>query len=369
MGIYEIEHCTPKKFQLNHLRHLTDVFIIPNNLYEYTIIHTINVSNETTHYLLGFNETRSHFIAYSLLNGQVMWRLKPDLTIYPVYHTTTTTDNNDSSNNSNLNNLTIEKFLFNTNQTIMIVSYGLELACVFLIDQLKHVGNLNEAYATTTTTTSQTLQSGGKLNSAPNLSIAAISHDGYWLVHTEFSEEYQCTCLTVWSLINFHENQLINQQQQQQQELITWNRKRLLKQTDLLQVAISGQHCVIVAARLNYGLLCWCPCNHNEQQTNSIHLQNSENLNFSIDNPPLLNVSMDGSKIISASGLGKCTQITIWQLDLNKFSVCFIGSVCCLDQILELQLTKKQKYHYICLSTMNSNKPLLIDPHWMNEIE
>ncbi|TNN06401.1 hypothetical protein EWB00_008404 [Schistosoma japonicum] len=237
MGIYAVVYDSTNEFTLNHLRHLTDVFIIPNNLFEYSILHSIDPDG--TSYLIGLNETRSHFVAYNLMNGQVMWRLKPDFTVYPEYsrHTESNAQNELSilqKTNSNKNNSTIEKFLFSGNRSIMIVSYGSECVCVFLLSKLQHVGNLNEAYAMNNETSQSKLQkpssslsssSSVSLN-APNLSVSALSYDGYWLVHSEFSHEDQCPCLTVWSLINFHENKPINHE-----HAIQWNRKRLLAST------------------------------------------------------------------------------------------------------------------------------------------
>ncbi|KAK4468014.1 hypothetical protein MN116_008193 [Schistosoma mekongi] len=363
MSIYTVVYNSTNKFTLNHLRHLTDVFIIPNNLFEYSILHSIDPDG--TSYLIGLNETRSHFVAYNLMNGQVMWRLKPDFTIYPEYNRHT--ESNELSilqkTNLNKNNNTIEKFLFSGNQSIMIVSYGSECVCVFLLSKLQHVGNLNEAYAMNNQMSQSKLQKSSSSSSssstvslnAPNLTVSALSYDGYWLVHSEFSQEDQCPCLTVWSLINFHENKPINHEYS-----IQWNRKRLLHQSDLIQVEISGMNCVIVGARLNYGILCWLPCQHNK----SIHLPNSERLNFSFDYPPILHISMNSNKILSVSGCIKRTEITIWQMNLSNSTVSLIGNVCCLDDIHELQLTKQQQL--ISLLTTNSSKPLLIDPHWIH---
>lgn len=366
MGIYEIEYHSMNKFHLNHIRHLTDVFIIPNDLSEYQIIHSNDP--DSTSYLLGLNETRSHFVAYSLLNGQVIWRLKPDFSIYPEYnnhlilntkHESTSLQLNSNTHLTNHN--TIEKFLISGNQSIIIVSYGSECVCVFLMNKLQHVGYLNEMYAMKNDHPSESIQRQQQQQQSrrldgPNLSLSTISYDGYWLVHSEYSYEEQCTCLTVWSLIHFHESKSIPYEY-----TIPWNRKRLINQSDLIQLNISDYNCIIVGARLHYGILCWCPC----KQIEPIYLQGSKQLNYSLDNPPILYISMNGNKIISASGYIKHTQITIWQMDLNHLTICLIGHICCLDNILELQLTRQQ--HLLCISVMNSNKPLLIDPYWNQE--
>ncbi|CAH8600699.1 unnamed protein product [Heterobilharzia americana] len=85
MNVYEIVRSSPNEFSLQHIRHLSDVFIIPSKVTEYTIFHPVD--KDGTPYLIGFNETRSHFVAYSLVNGQIIWRLKPDFTVYQEYST------------------------------------------------------------------------------------------------------------------------------------------------------------------------------------------------------------------------------------------------------------------------------------------
>ncbi|VDP20073.1 unnamed protein product [Schistosoma margrebowiei] len=345
-------------------QYLTDVFIIPNDISEYQIIHSNDP--DSTSYLLGLNEARSHFVAYSLLNGQVIWRLKPDFSIYPEYNNNLILNTNDESTNlqrSSTTHLinhhnTIEKFLISGNQSIIIVSYSSECVCVFLMNKLQHVGYLNEFYAMNNNPLSKSLLKEEQLKrlNGPNLSLSMISYDGYWLIHSEYSDDEQCTCLTVWSLIHFHQYQTIPYEYN-----ITWNRKRLLNQSNLIQLNISDYNCIIIGARLHYGILCWCPC----KQMTPIYLQGSKQLNYSLDNPPILYISMNGNKIITASGYIKHNQITIWQMDLNHLTICLIGHICYLDNILELKLTKQQ--YLLCISVMNSNKPLLINPYWIEE--
>ncbi|CAH8613901.1 unnamed protein product [Schistosoma rodhaini] len=371
MGIYEIDYNPTNEFHLNHIRHLTDVFIIPNHITEYKIIYSNDP--DTTSYLLGLNETRSHFVAYNLLNGQVIWRLKPDFSIYPEYKENSLLNikydpSIQQKSNSYLKNNTIEKFLISGNQSILIVSYSMECVCVFLMNKLKHVGYLDENYAmmnnyplrnTHEQKQQEQEQQPERLRrfNPPNLSISAISYDGYWLVHTEYSHEEQCTCLTIWSLIPFHiNNQLIKKEYN-----ISWIRKRLLNQSNLIQLIISNYNCIIIGARINYGLICWCPC----KQLKSIYLQGSQYLKFSLNNPPLLNISNYGNQIISISGYIKRTQITIWQLNNNNdLTICLISNLCYIDNIIELQLINEKLL--LCITVMNLNKPLLIDSNWNN---
>ncbi|XP_018652757.1 hypothetical protein Smp_159200 [Schistosoma mansoni] len=351
MGIYEIDYNPTNEFHLNHIRHLTDVFIIPNHLTEYKIIYSSDP--DTTSYLLGLNETRSHFVAYNLLNGQVIWRLKPDFSIYPEYKENSLLNikydpSIQQKSNSYLKNSTIEKFLISGNQSILIVSYSMECVCVFLMSKLKHVGYLDENYAMMNRHPLQSIQQHQeepqperpRRFDPPNLSISTISYDGYWLVHTEYSHEEQCTCLTIWSLIHFHNNQLIKEEYN-----LPWIRKRLLNQSNLIQLTISNYNCIIIGARLNYGLICWCPC----KQMNSIYLQGSQYLKFTLNYPPLLNISTYGNKIISISGYIKRTQITIWQLDINDLTICLISNICYIDNIIELQLTNEKLL--LCITT------------------
>ncbi|CAH8861193.1 unnamed protein product [Trichobilharzia szidati] len=363
MGIYElIQTSSLNEFTLQHRRHLSDVFIIPSEVSEYTILEPID--QDGTSYLIGLNETRSHFVAYSLTNGQIIWRLKPDFTVYQEYNNSRAGSScvvNELSNSKEaatfLNNTTVEKFLFSGNKSIMVASYGLECACVFLLSKLQHVGNLDEAYAMQTQTTSceNMLE---HLSDAPNLTVSAISYDGCWLVHSEFSPVEQSTCLTVWSLINFHDCNPI-QPGGKDEGSVQWNRKRLSNQSNLIQVGISGVNCVVVGARLDYGIILWCPC----KVSNPLRLMHSERLEFSQDFPPILQVSHDGTKVISASGSIRRAQVSIWQVDLDNFTDCLIGHVCCLDDIIELEFTQEKQL--IAMITTNSNEPRLVNPHWI----
>ncbi|KAA3680264.1 uncharacterized protein DEA37_0010496 [Paragonimus westermani] len=339
MDIFELVQSDGNKgnLQLEHRRYLNDVFIIPCDLGGYFLWNSS--------YLVGLDENRTHFIGWSLQHGRVACRLKPNFlrscsldrnsqesNYSSIKEEATTeqivTEKQDLELEENVGgNCMVEKFIICGSRSLLVVSYGLPYLCVFSLNNHAHVGNLDDDYAQTGTSQYSTLEEGDNLN----LTIAALSFGGHWLALSEFSKDEGCSCLTVWSLHPFCKTRTASKTG------FEWYRKRLTNQSGLIAVRAEGQEdCTVISARLDHGIFVWRPCQDEDAQGTNQRLEQSERLEFSADSLPLIELSLDQSKVVVAHGL-KRTQITVWLTAIN-FNV-LIGHVSCPAVVDEVKLT------------------------------
>ncbi|CAL8085095.1 unnamed protein product [Calicophoron daubneyi] len=355
MDIFEFSKGDSLGFQLEHIRHLTDVFIIPCNLHEYIIWKRS--------YLVGMDECQTHFVAWSLNNGELVWRMKPNFALFSGWQPTVEIHKSDTNTNAVMRafsaeettgtsegvaNPRLENYMINSDQTVMIANYGLPYLCVFLLAEQKHVGNLSEDYAHP----NRTRRVEAEL-STQSMSLASISSDGCWFVHSEFSREEGSSCLTVWYLGDIHTSITARKYE------VDWRRKRLTNQSGLVAMTIGGPDGSVVAARLGGGILVWNLCKSKEPR----QLHHSNRLLYTTETPPLLQVSADAIRIVAATGLPR-TQVSAWIIH-NEYDT-LMGHVFCENNIKELVLGFKDEY--IALRTENIELPLLIWPRWSSAL-
>ncbi|KAF6773409.1 hypothetical protein AHF37_08010 [Paragonimus kellicotti] len=365
MDIFELVQSDRNKgnLHLEHRRHLNDVFIIPCDLGGYFLWNSS--------YLVGLDENRTHFIGWSLQHGRVACRMKPNFVrsrnrdrntqesnYSPIEEEATTeqhvTEKQELELEENVGgNCMVEKFLLCGSRALIVVSYGLPYLCIFSLSDQAHVGNLDDDYAQTGTSQYSTLEEGNNLN----LTIATLSFGGHWLVLSEFSKDEGCSCLTVWSLHPFCKPKTARKNG------LKWYRKRLTNQSGLIAVRVEGQEdCTVISARLDYGIFVWRPCQHENAQGTTQRLEQSERLEFSADSLPLIELSLNQSKVAVAHGL-KRTQITVWFTAVN-FNV-LIGHVSCPTVIDEVKLTFHEQI--VAVRVSNQDKPLFVWPKWQIE--
>ncbi|KAF5396228.1 hypothetical protein PHET_11160 [Paragonimus heterotremus] len=365
MEIFELVQSDRNKgnLQLEHRRHLNDVFIIPCDLGGYFLWNSS--------YLVGLDENRTHFIGWSLQHGRVACRMKPNFvrscnldrntqeSNYSSIKEETTTEQVNEKQDLELEenvggNCMVEKFLLCGSRALIVVSYGLPYLCIFSLNDQAHVGNLDDDYAQTGSSQFSTLEEGNNLN----LTIAALSFGGHWLALSEFSKDDGCSCLTVWSLHPFCKSKTASKNG------FKWYRKRLTNQSGLIAVRAEGQEdCTIISARLDYGIFVWRPCQDENAQGTTQRLEQSERLEFYADSLPLIELSLDQSKVAVAHGL-KRTQITVWLITAN-FNI-LIGHVSCPTVIDEVKLTFREQI--VAIRVSNQDKPLLVWPKWQIEL-
>ncbi|VDP92122.1 unnamed protein product [Echinostoma caproni] len=371
MTVYELDADATADYPRPDLkRHVPEVFIIPCNMAEYLVWDNA--------YLIGPDENRTHFMAWSLIHGQVAWRMKPDWNAdqSDTREIPDVTDSTDvllsleakeedmvqtQPTEDAQEQLTIEKYVLSGDGSMLVVSYSLPHLCVFSLRVQQHVGNLNEAYAhigdelSANEISIHSTQTNPSITYNSTLTTAALSYHGHWLANSEFSTRHRTSCLTLWSLHALHTPCA------EKPSGLTWHRRRLLDQPGLIALTVNGPDGVVVSACLNRGLFVWCPLRDRAVH----HLPTSERLDYTVNNPPHLLCSRDGSKLIAASG-SRLTQISAWFLSgsvaTSQPTVCFLGHAFTTNSILELNLAFKETV--VCARVQDEEKPYLLRVSW-----
>ncbi|TPP61910.1 hypothetical protein FGIG_11040 [Fasciola gigantica] len=365
----------------NRKPHATDRFILSDNLL--IVLGNLGYSEvveECSTYLVGPDENRTHFMAWSLKHGQVAWRMKPEWNVdsaEPLEEVTNATGISDTNKTVETSSVavtqpiedsreqwTIENFILSGDGSMLVASYGLPYFCVFSLHGRHHVGNLNEAYAQAAEDTASTVHVSNRSHTNPpgiaynsSISNTALSFYGEWFAQAEFSTHYRTTCLTIWSLHALHNPQM------KKPIGLKWRRRRLLDQSGLIALTVNGSDGVVITACLGRGLFVWCPV-----RSDQVHqLPMSERLDYTTDRPPSLICSRDGTKVAVSSG-PRTTQITAWSIPADTTKPLqtsyFLGHAFTPNPVLELNFSFLEDV--ICARVQDADKPYVLRVNWFN---
>ncbi|CAH8647859.1 unnamed protein product [Dicrocoelium dendriticum] len=350
LDVYDIADTSNGTSTLANHRHLSNLFIIPSNLIGYIVW-----DND---YLIGLDQNHTHFVAWSLENGEIVWRMKPKfqrvqagLTELSRLLTRGSVDRSvirEYIEDTDTRAVVIERVVTSGDHRILVVSCGLPYLCVFDLTKQSHVTNLDETYARTGTCQYLPITEGN----AMSLEVATMSHSGQWFVHSEFNWEERTACLTIWSLAP------IIGGGQKEDSTMPWYRRRLTEQGSVVAVRVEGGECMVAWARTNYGIAAWSPFWPEANQPQ--RLDQSERLEFSIAVPPLLELSSDGSKVAVASGTVRA-QISVWYVQ-HSVNV-LLGHIFSPKSAIGLRWVFREEF--IAIRAEDQDRPLLIWPNWL----
>lgn len=191
-------------------RKVPGVYIIPSRPHEYALL--------SDDYLLGLSENRTHFIVWNLTTGVLAYRIKPNFSnkgdlahqasaeaaalakrrnatakMTPWDRRAETesarrvrrerqleTEMRALHERHREKDNGIEQFVISGDEKMIVASFFAHHFCVFDVERRDHI---------------RTLESDSCLM---HLYVAALTHDGHYLVHTNYDEEHKASYVTLW---------------------------------------------------------------------------------------------------------------------------------------------------------------------------
>lgn len=336
-------------FVKKYVHKVKDCFIVPCLSHEYAMLDD--------EHLMGLSESRTHFIVWNIDSGQIAYRIKSnfrELERKRLEHradeswrsspakgsrgttakmtpwerrsetrTARTLRRQKEHEQQELDQEAlkrekdngIDRYLMSDDQTTIVASYYAHHICVFDVQSRTHV---------------QTLEN---VSSLLLLHVAALTHDGRYLVHANYDDNSKTSYLTLWDC------------------RAGTVRRRLRNERNVAAIAVNDSASRIVFGKTSQELRIWEPLRHNVLRK----IKGYSSLNFGVNSQ--MHVVDEGTKAIVYAG-----DISIWDLEQGRVLAVFTADmkIQCLTLAMDGKMVVfglRDTFEVVTLRLMSSNMP------------